>query len=92
MGFPRQEYWNGLLLPPPGDLPYPGIEPVSLTSPALPGGLFTTSTAWEAPIGHQVFSIPPLKHLSTLRLPLHRLLTACIQALITLDCSFVISS
>ena len=32
MGFSRQEYWSGLPLPPPGDLPYPGIEP---TSPAL---------------------------------------------------------
>ena len=32
MGFPRQEYWSGLLFPSPGDLPYPGIEP---GSPAL---------------------------------------------------------
>ena len=30
MGFPRQEYWTGLPFPPPGDLPDPGIEPVSL--------------------------------------------------------------
>ena len=37
MGFPRQEYWNGLLCPPPGDLPHPGIEP---SSPALAGGFF----------------------------------------------------
>ena len=29
MAFPRQEYWSGLLFPPPGDLPDPGIEPVS---------------------------------------------------------------
>jgi len=29
MGFPRQEYWNGLLFPSPGDLPDPGIEPGS---------------------------------------------------------------
>ena len=29
MGFPRQEYWSGLSLPPPGDLPNPGIEPAS---------------------------------------------------------------
>ena len=29
---------------PPGDLPNPGIEPVSLTSPALAAELFTTST------------------------------------------------
>ena len=27
MGFSRQEYWNGLLLPSPGDLPDPGIKP-----------------------------------------------------------------
>ena len=26
MGFARQEYWSGLLCPPPGDLPDPGIE------------------------------------------------------------------
>ena len=32
MGFPRQEYWSGLLFPSPGDLPDPGIEPMS---PAL---------------------------------------------------------
>ena len=29
MGFFMQEYWNGLLLPPPGSIPDPGIEPVS---------------------------------------------------------------
>ena len=27
MGFSRQEYWNGLPFPSPGDLPDPGIEP-----------------------------------------------------------------
>ena len=48
IGFSRHEYWNGLLLPPPGDLPDPGIEPASLTSPALAGRFFTTSTTWEA--------------------------------------------
>ena len=26
-GFPRQDYWNGLPFPPPGDLTNPGIEP-----------------------------------------------------------------
>ena len=30
MGFSRQEYWSGLLCPPPGDLPNPGIERGSL--------------------------------------------------------------
>ena len=39
----RQEYWNGLPFPPPGDLPDPRIEPKSLTSPALAGGFFTTA-------------------------------------------------
>ena len=40
--FSRQEYWSGLPCPPPGDLPNPGIEPISFTSPALTGGLFTS--------------------------------------------------
>ena len=48
LGFFRQEYWNGLPCPPLGDLPIPGIEPASLTSPALAGGFFTTSATWEA--------------------------------------------
>ena len=47
MGFSRQEYWNGLPCPPPGDLPDPGIKPVSLKSPASAGRFFTTSTTWE---------------------------------------------
>ena len=38
MGFSRQEYWNGLPCPPPGDLPNPGIEPVSPATPALQVG------------------------------------------------------
>ena len=42
MGFPRQEYWSGLPFPTPGDLPHPGIKPVSLVSLALAGGFFTT--------------------------------------------------
>ena len=32
--FSRQEHWSGLPLPPPGDLPDPGIEPASPVSPA----------------------------------------------------------
>ena len=32
MGFSRQDYWSGLPCPPPGDLPKPGVELVSLTS------------------------------------------------------------
>ena len=37
LGFSRQEDWRGLLFPSPGDLPTPGIEHESLTSPALVG-------------------------------------------------------
>ena len=32
MEFSRQEYWSGFSCPPPGDLPDPGIEPMSLMS------------------------------------------------------------
>ena len=48
MEFSRQEYWNGLPWSPPGALPHPGIEPVSLMSPALADGFFTASATWEA--------------------------------------------
>ena len=34
----------------PGHLPHQEIKPTSLTSPALAGGFFTTSTTWEAPV------------------------------------------
>ena len=42
MGFPRQEYWSWLLCSPPGDVPDPGMESTSLTSPPLAGRFFTT--------------------------------------------------
>ena len=43
-GFPRQEYWNGLPFPSPGDLPDPGIEPMF---PA-----FQTDCFWFEPPGN----------------------------------------
>jgi len=52
MGFSRQEYWSGFLCPPPGHLHYPGFKPASLTSPALAGRSFTTSTTWKAERAH----------------------------------------
>ena len=48
MGFPRQEYWSGLPCPSSGYLPNLGFEAVSLMSPMLAGGFFTTSTTWES--------------------------------------------
>ena len=47
MGFSRQVYWSGLPCPPSEDLPNPGIELTSLTSPTLVSRFFTAST-WEA--------------------------------------------
>ena len=48
MGFYRQESWSGLPFPALGDLPDPGIRPVSFESPTLANGFFTISAAWEA--------------------------------------------
>ena len=46
MGSSRQIYWIGFPCPSPEHLPDPGIEPMSLTSPALAGGFFTTSAIY----------------------------------------------
>ena len=48
MGLSREEHWSGLPCPPPGDLPDPGIEPVSLAFPALESRFFHTNTSREA--------------------------------------------
>ena len=60
MGFSRREYWSVLPCTPPGDLPNPGIEPMSLMSPALAGGLFTSSATWEAHAKGASHSIAPV--------------------------------
>ena len=44
--FFRHEYWCGLSFPPPGDLPDPGIKPMSPMSPA--GGFITGWATREA--------------------------------------------
>ena len=51
MGLSRQTYWSRLPCPPPGDLPDPGTEPTSLTSPLLAGGFFSTCATWEVHLG-----------------------------------------
>ena len=51
MEFSRQEYWSGLPFPTPGDLPNPGIEPVSLVYPAFEGRLFTIVPPGEPKVG-----------------------------------------
>ena len=47
--FSRQEYWSGLPFPSPGDLPNPGIKPVS---PASRGRVFTVWATREAQVLH----------------------------------------
>ena len=49
MGLSRQEYWSAWPCPPPGDLPDPGIEPVSLALQAdsLPSEEMPTSEESE---------------------------------------------
>ena len=48
-----QEYWCGLPFPPPGDLPNPGIEPMSLASLALAGRFFTTAPPGKPAMEYQ---------------------------------------
>ena len=48
-GFPRQEYWSGLLFPFPGDHLDPVIEPMS---PALAGRFFTTEPLGKSHFQH----------------------------------------
>ena len=47
VGFPREECWSGVSSPTPGDLPDPGMEPVSLASLALAGRFLTTAPPGE---------------------------------------------
>ena len=48
MGFSRHEYWSGLPLPSPGDLPNPGIEP---GSPTLQADALTSEPPGKPRIG-----------------------------------------
>ena len=47
MEFSRQEYWSGLPLPSPRDLPNPGIEP---RSPALQADVLTSEPPGKPPV------------------------------------------
>ena len=62
MGLSRQEHWNGLPFPLPGDLPDPGIEPRCLASPTLAGRFFTS-----APPGKSQFNARSLLTISLVR-------------------------
>ena len=58
MGFSRQEYWSGFPCPPPGDLPNPVIEPLSLMLPALADRFFTTASPGKYHITYTINSRP----------------------------------
>ena len=61
MGFSRQEYWNGLPFPSPGDRPNLGIEPTSPASSALASRFFTTepSRKLQIPLCLSLFNLSP---------------------------------
>ena len=66
MGFSRQEYWSGLPSPSPGDLPDPGMEPLS---PILAGGFFTIQPLRKPKLNDsvvQTFCVHFLYHLLVL--------------------------
>jgi len=49
MEFSKQDYWSGSSFPSPGDLPYPGIEPISpaMQANSLPSELPGLSLAYS---------------------------------------------
>ena len=67
MGFSRQEYWSGLLFPPPGDLLDAGMEPTSPASPALAGGVLTTEPQARLKL-YCIFK--PAVHLANVQVPI----------------------
>ena len=80
-GFSGQEYWSELPCPPPGDLPNPEVEPLSLMSPMLAGRFLPI---WEALIiiYHCFNNTPPLEkspHMNSKSVELERdkLCNAC---------------
>ena len=67
------EYWSGLPCLLQGNLPNPGLKPVSLVSPALAGGLFTISANWEANLS-EVFQNQHIQNLKHEGIPTHNCL------------------
>ena len=59
-GFSRQEYWSGLPVPSPRDLPNPGTEPVSPVSPCIGRCILYHGATWEAFLSNQQYTFPLL--------------------------------
>ena len=65
MGFSKQEYWNVLPFPSPGNLPNPGIEPASLVSPALAGSFCRTKQTNICFLLTVTVQVPWRRHINT---------------------------
>ena len=63
MGFPRQEYWNGLPFPSPDDLPNLGIEP---GSPTWQADALSSEPPGRTLICHTMISAVPLANIHSL--------------------------
>ena len=59
--FPRHEHWSGLLFPPPGALPDPGMEPLS---PASAAGFFTSEPPGKSSALRLSFSLSSASRVS----------------------------
>ena len=90
IGFSRQEYWSGVPLPSPGDVPNPGIEPRSPTLQAdaitseLPGkiweGVHKGCILSPCLFNISCFEMPGwMKHKLESRLPVEILITSDTQ-------------
>ena len=82
MGFPRQEYWNGLPFPSPGDLPDPGIKPTSPVSPVL------QADSLPAHFQHEIsfsFKINFWNHISSVQF--RSVIQSCLTLCNPMDCS-----
>ena len=67
MEFSRQEYWNGLPFPTPGDFPDPGIKPMVLVFPALVGGSSFPLSHLGSPLDYNILPGSPV--VKTLHFP-----------------------
>ena len=85
MGFSKQEHWNGLLFPPPGNLPNSEIKPASIVSPALAGRFFTNCVTWEAPYGYNIVFLATATTLYIRSLKLIRLITESLYPLTSIS-------
>ena len=87
MGFPRQEYWSNLSFCSPGDLPYWGIEPMSLVSPALAGKFFTSE-----PPGRPFYVLGTFQICSLACIPIASILNKAMSFSPMIYCKILLSS